>query len=115
MEIEFEKKWKEISKKIDLRFGQEMDVQAILFVIGLQELGQKVEKLTKDQKVEVMHVAVCALLEPYGYYSYVGRDQDGWPHWKAESKLPRLNNQEQEQLIKQGIVEYLEPSFNVDK
>ncbi len=111
MEIEFEKKWKEVSKKINIRFGQEMDVQAILFVIGLQELGQKVEKLSKDQKVEVMHVAVCALLQPYGYYSYEGRDKDGWPHWNAESQLPRLNNQEQEQLIKQGIIDYLETSF----
>jgi len=115
MEIEFQKKWDEVLKKANQRFGQDMDAQAILFVIGLQELGQKVEKLTKDQKVEVMHVAVCALLEPYGYYIYEGRDKDGWPHWKTENQLPRLNNSEQEKLIKQGIIDYLEPSFSDDK
>lgn len=111
MEIEFQKKWDDLQLKVNHRFGQDMDVQAILFVIGLQELGQKLEKLSKDQKVEVMHIAVCALLEPYGYYKYIGRDKDGWPHWDAEKKLPRLNQQEQEKLIKEGIIDYLEASI----
>lgn len=111
MEIEFQKKWDDLMQKLNHRFGENPDVQAILFVVGLQELGQTIEKLSKDQKVDVMHIAVCALLEPYGYYSYVGRDQDGWPHWKAEKELPQLTTLEQEQLIKQGIVEYLEGSI----
>lgn len=111
MEIEFQKKWDQLIVKVNERFGQDLDVQAILFIIGLQELGQRIEKLSKDQKVDVMHIAVCVLLEPYGYYSYMGRDQDGWPHWKAEKKLPRLNRHDQEQLIKQGIIDYLEPSI----
>lgn len=111
MEIEFQKKWDGLMQKLNHRFGEKPDVQAILFVVGLQELGQTVEKLTKDQKVDVMHIAVCALLEPYGYYSYVGRDQDGWPHWKVEKNLPQLSNIEQEQLIKQALIDYLENSI----
>lgn len=111
MEIEFQKKWDDLLKKVNQRFDNDMDVQSILFVIGLQELGINVEKLTKDQKVEVMHVAVCALLEPYGYYKFLGRDEDGWPHWTNENQLPRLSNEEQEQLIKESIVEYLEPTI----
>lgn len=111
MEIEFQKKWDEVSKKINLRFGDDLDVQSILFIIGLQELGQNIAKFTKDQKIEVMHVAVCALLEPHGFYKYEGRDKDGWPHWTAEQKLPRLSSEEQEQLIKEGIIEYLEGSI----
>lgn len=111
MEIEFQKKWDSLLDRVNERFGQDMDVQAILFVIGLQELGQKVEKLSKDQKVEVMHVAVCTLLEPYGYYSFIGRDKDGWPHWETKEQLPRLSNAEQEQLIKEGILDYLDNSI----
>ena len=83
MDIEFQKKWKDLNDKMVLRFGENLDVQAILFIIGLQELGKNIDKLTKDQKLEVMHIAVCTLLEPYGYYDYDGRDKDDWPHWKA--------------------------------
>ena len=111
MEIEFQKRWDKLQLKVNERFSQEMDVQAILFVIGLQELGQNVNSLSKNQKVDVMHVAICSLLEPFGYYKYEGRDKDGWPHWEFQQELPRLNNIEQEQLIKQGIIEYLEPTI----
>ena len=55
-----------------------------------------------------MHVAICTLMEPYGYYSFIGRDQEGWPHWDLEKKLPSLNELEQERLIKEGIITYFE-------
>ena len=108
MEIEFQKKWDALLSKLNDRFEDDLDVQAILFLIGLQELGKKVEKLSKDQKLDVMHVAVCSILEPYGYYEYQGRDQDDWPHWNATKKLPKLNVKEQEYLIKSSIVDYFE-------
>lgn len=108
MDIELRKKWDELQAKIDQRFEQAMDFQAILFIIGLQELGLPVEKLSKDQKVEVMHIAVCVLLTPYGYYEYQGRDKDDWPHWTAIKKLPNLDTVEQEQFLKQCMIEYFE-------
>ena len=90
------------------RFKMEMDLKSMLFVIGLQELGMKTDKLSKDQKLDVMHIAVCSLLEPYGHYKYIGRDKDGWPHWEVVDKLPFLNGEEQELLIRKCIVEYWE-------
>lgn len=110
MDIEFQKKWDGLQKKMVARFEEELDVQAILFIIGLQELGKNASKLTKDQKLEVMHIGVCTLLEPYGYYEYDGRDKDDWPHWTVSKKLPNLNTKDQEQLIKQSMVEYFEES-----
>ena len=62
MEIEFQKKWDQLAIQINKRFNDELDVESILFVIGMQELGQVVDKFTKNQKLEVIHVAVCAIL-----------------------------------------------------
>jgi len=107
MEIEFQKKWNVLLSKLKTRFGEELDVQSILFIIGLQELGMNIDRLTKDQKVDVIHVAVCSVLEQYGYYEYEGRDRDQWPHWKAIKPLPNLKEFEQEHLIKQGILDYM--------
>ena len=84
----------------------DMDLKAVLFVIGLQELGMNQQKFSKDQKLEVMHIAVCTLLEPFGHYKYIGRDKDGWPHWELQKKLPPLPKNQQEDLMKQSILDY---------
>jgi hypothetical protein len=110
MEIEFQKNWDVLANKINKRFDDTLDVESILFVIGMQELGQVIDKFTKDQKLEVIHVAVCVILEPFGFYEFEGRDKDAWPHWKVVKELPRLDNNQQEQLIKEGILEYMKDS-----
>lgn len=111
MDIEFQKKWDELERKLEQRFGEVPDFQALLFLIGLQELSLKHDKLSKDQKLEVMHIAICTLLEPYGYYKFEGRDRDGWPHWQVTSTLPNLEIGEQEQLMKEAMISYFEESI----
>ena len=65
MENSLDKNWKDLVLKLSYRFGEDLDLQAILFLIGLQELGQAYQKLTKNQKLDVIHVAVCALLSQW--------------------------------------------------
>lgn len=88
------------------RFGEEPELDGLLFLIGIQELGQGYKRYNKDQKLDVLHVAVCTLLEPYGYYTPTGRDSAGWPHWERNKKLPALKGKEQEQLVREAIVNY---------
>lgn len=106
METELEIEFKNVVRTLSAQFGDEMDLQAILFLIGLQELGKGPVKLSKNEKLDVMHIAICTLLEPYGYYEFEGLDQDGWPHWKISEKLPPLKPGQQQQLMKEAIVEY---------
>jgi hypothetical protein len=98
--------FQDVLKSLAPQFGEDIDVQAILFLIGLQELGQGKIKLSKNEKLDVMHIAICTLLTPYGYYEYKGVDEEGWPHWQVNEKLPPLKPMQQEILIKEAIVEY---------
>lgn len=98
--------WQQLQDKLKERFGNEMDYDAILFLIGLQELGKIHQKFKKDQKLEVMHIAICTLLEPYGFYEYKGRDDEGWPHWELKENLPFLEAKHQNKLITDAIIEY---------
>ena len=98
--------WGDIIKKLEKRFGEGLDLQAILFLVGLQELGKGYQALNKYQKVDVIHIAVCALLSQWGYYEFFGYDEDGWPHWKETEKLPSLNAKQQDLIIKDAIIQY---------
>ena len=108
MDFQTELKYQETVRKLEEKFGEGMDEQIILFLIGVQELGKGNQNFSKDEKMNLMHVAVCTLLEPYGYYRYDGKDEDGWPHFETLKKLPPLDKKEQRELIKIAIVNYFE-------
>ena len=111
MNFELEKNWRETVGKVSEHFGEILDMQSILFMIGVQELNKGFQKLSKDRKVDVMHIAVCSVLEPAGYYEFLGRDEDGWPHYENIKKMPHLNDMEQDTMMKEAIIEYFYQKF----
>lgn len=98
--------WQILQEKLKERFGSEMDMDALLFMIGLNELSKSYRKYKKDQKLEVMHVAICTLLEPYGFYEFKGRDEEGWPHWDLKEEIPHLEAKQQNKLMVDAMLEY---------
>ena len=101
-------RWNEIVERLSHMFteGETLDVDAIIYLIGIQELGQLGRKYEKDEKVDLMHIAICKLLEPFGYYQYQFTDPDGWPHYELVQELPALKPGEQTILMKKAIVQY---------
>lgn len=109
MDLAFDKRWRDLVKKLSERFDAPLDLNAIIFLIGVQELGQHAREFKKDEKVALMHIAICVLLMPYGYYKELGRDADGWPHFERIKDLPPLGATEQERLMKEAILAYFDP------
>ena len=103
-------RWEKLVKELENRFSpdDELDVQSILFLIGVQELGQGFRTFNKNEKMDLMHIATCAVLSRYDFYSFIGRDPDGWPHWKKAENIPALSEGQQSILLKEAIVLYFE-------
>ena len=108
MDFDIEIRFQALVKKIEGIFGEGLDTQTILFLIGVQELELGYKKFKKHEKTDLMHVAICTLLEPYGYYTFDGRDADNWPHFTLNKNLPVLSDREQQHLIKEAILDYFE-------
>jgi len=106
MKSNLEKQWELLLNNLGSKKGEIPNLNTILFIIGLQELNLEIDCLTKDQKLEVIHVGLCAIFVSPGYYKLIGRDQDGWLHFKQLKKFPNLNNEDQENSIKQAIMNY---------
>ncbi|MDA8595608.1 MAG: hypothetical protein ACPGR7_06405 [Flavobacteriaceae bacterium] len=106
--------WEQIVSFVSNKFaeGERLDLDGIIYLIGIQELGQGKRRFKKDEKINLMHIAICKLLEPYGYYSFDFFDEDGWPHYKIEEDLPPLKAGEQTLLMKEAIVKYFKDSFD---
>lgn len=100
--------WETLRRKLSDRFadGDLMDLDGIIYLIGVEELGQGRRRFKKDEKINLMHIAICRLLEPYGYYEFDFFDDDGWPHYKTKDLLPFLKPGEQSVLMKEAVVHY---------
>ena len=112
-DLQLKKRWDLVVEKLSNQFadGDELDLDAIIYLVGIQELGQPHKEFKKNEKLDLMHIAICRLLEPYGYYEFDYIDDQGWPHYKIKEKLPALKAGEQSVLMKEAIVEYF---YNLD-
>ena len=106
-DFEIEIQWQDMLHNLEKIIGKKPEnLDAVLFIIGIQELGRGTKKFTKDEKQDLMHIAICKVMSLSGFYELEGLDSEGWPHWKMIKKIPKLNLFEQEKLLKINIIDY---------
>jgi hypothetical protein len=100
-------KWQTLLSFLKTNLGKKpTDLNGVLFIIGVQELGQGKKNFTKEQKQDLLHIAICKVLSFGEYYALEGRDDEGWPHWKLINPLPNFDLLAQETLLKHFVLEY---------
>lgn len=105
---DLQQRWWNLEARMVERFGKKPDLETILFLIGVQELGTLRRKFTKEQKQDLMHIAICSLLSRSGYYEMERVDADGWPHYKQLKEMPKMTTPEQENFLKDHVLLYFE-------
>ena len=112
-DLTLDRNWQSLLGEIERMLGEKpKDLNGVLFLIGVQELGRGHQLFTKEQKQDLMHIAICKVLSYAGYYVLDGLDKDGWPHWKLVKKMPRFDLLDQEKLLKAQVLEYFEQEFS---
>ena len=111
-DLDLDRKWQVLIGQMQNSVGKKpKDLNEVLFLIGIQELGRGAKRFSKEEKQDLMHIAICKVLSLSGYYVLEGLDQDGWPHWKLVKKLPHFDLLEQEKLLKIHVLEFFEKEY----
>lgn len=111
-DLDLDRAWHALLEHLDKSIGKKpKDLNGVLFLIGVHELGSGYRVFSKEEKQDLMHIAICKVLSLSGYYELEGVDKDGWPHWKLIKKLPHFDLLEQEKLLKMLVIEYFEQEF----
>lgn len=109
-DAELEARWQRLEAWIRRRFGRDVSIEAILFLIGIQSKGAGYEpELEKEAKQDaVMEGTYCAF-ETLGLYERIGLDENGtWIWERSVASIPKLAIEQQEKLLKIGIVRYFD-------
>ncbi|MDC0204624.1 hypothetical protein OAJ65_02390 [Flavobacteriales bacterium] len=104
---DLDKNWNRLLEKLEVQFDQEMTLKGVLYLIGVQELNLGIKQYEREEKVNVIHVAVCKILTPFGFYKFDRIDEDGWPHYIELRAIKSLSDSQQESLMKEAVIKYL--------
>lgn len=107
MSLENKEIWSNLVRFLEQTTGKKpKDLNGVLFLIGVQELGKGALRFDKEQKQDLMHIAICKVLSIGGFYELEGKDEEGWPHWKQKREIPPIDLQNQESLLKHYVIRY---------
>lgn len=112
-DLDMARNWQSLLLKIKEQIGKRpSELNGVLFLIGVQELGNGAQHYSKEEKQDLIHLGVCKVLSLAGYYELIGQDESGWPLWELKKKLPHLDLTEQEKVLKMHVLEYFEQELN---
>ena len=98
--------WEKLLLQLQKNVAEDLDVKGVLFLIGVQELQMGIRNFSKEEKQDLLHLAVCKLLTPYGYFKFKKVDEDGWPHWEELKPIKNFTSKQQDLLLKEAILNY---------
>jgi hypothetical protein len=107
-EEDLQVRWLKLRIKLKEKFNIKPDMNGVLLLIGVQELGQGGQEFSKEQKQDLMHIAICTILSASEYYSFDGFDDEGWPHYSQLKALPELDTYQQENFLKDHVLLYFQ-------
>jgi hypothetical protein len=105
-DAQIEQEWNDVLDFLEESIGKKPDLNGVLFLIGVQELGKGTKIFSKEEKQDLMHIGICKVLSLSGFYELEGLDEEGWPHWKSVKKVPYIDLISQEKFLKIHIIEY---------
>ncbi len=106
---DLESRWISVKAMLQDQFGKIPDTEGIIYLIGINEVGFEPDYVfKKEEKQDLMHVATCTLLSFDGYYAFTHHDADGWPHFEKKMDFPGITLKEQDDYIKEKIIQYFE-------
>jgi hypothetical protein len=108
----FNEEWEEFLLKASQHFKVMANLEFLMFVMGIQELGQGYKAYSKQEKTDLIALAQCKLMSMSGYTSENGRDIDGWPLYEVLIDEKELAPSSKDQLLKKNLILYFEPVIN---
>lgn len=114
MVIDNKEIWTNLLRFLEQTTGKKpKDLNGVLFLIGVQELGKGNIRFDKEQKQDLMHIAICKVMSLGGFYELEGKDKDGWPHWKVVKEIPHIDFLSQENLLKHYVIKYFKEEIGL--
>lgn len=98
--------WDELCDYLADKFGIEVDLNVVLFLVGVRERGLIFQQFTKEEKLSLINLGSCVLFKEMGLVEERGIDSDGWPVFRQKSVVSGISEARKKKTLQECAVCY---------
>jgi hypothetical protein len=103
--------WKDLCERLTVMFGIDVDLNGVLFLVGIRERGLTFQKFTKEEKLNLINLGSCTLYKEMGLVELNGIDQEGWPVFRQKTPIPAIEEELKLKTLQDCAIRYFKRVF----
>lgn len=103
--------WNELCDHLGKQFGIEIDLNGVLFLIGIRERGLTFQPFSKEGKMSLIHLGSCTLYQEMGLIQKTGIDKDGWPLFTQKTLAPVIPEERKHKVLQDCALRYFKKIY----
>lgn len=103
--------WNELCDRLGDMFGMDVDLNGVLYLIGVRERGWILRKFTKYEKWSLINLGSCILYKEIGMVEDLGTDRDGWPMFREKTVLTNWTEERKQKTLQDCALRYFAKVF----
>ena len=104
--------WKDLCEHLSEMFGIEVDLNGVLFLVGIRERGLTFQKFSKEEKLNLINLGSCTLYQEMGMVEQSGEDTEGWPLFRQKALAPVITEELKVKTLQDCAIRYFKKVFD---
>ncbi len=103
--------WNELCEALNKLFGIEVDLNGVLFLVGIRERGLVFQPFTKEEKLNLINLGSCTLFQEMGLVNLCGEGNDGWPIFHQNAVATQIPEELKIKTLQDCAIRYFRKVF----
>jgi hypothetical protein len=104
--------WTDLCGRLSEMFDIEVDLNGVLFLVGIRERGLTFQKFSKEEKLNLIHLGSCTLYREMGLIESDGEDNEGWPLFRQKALAPVIPEERKLKTLQDCAIRYFKKIFD---
>ena len=98
--------WTALCDHLGKQFDIDIDLNGVLFLVGIRERGLAFQPFTKEEKLNLINLGSCTLYQEMGLIEKTGTDEDGWPLFNQKTLAPVIPEERKNKILQDCALSY---------
>ncbi len=103
--------WADLCAHLGTQFNIEIDLNGVLFLVGIRERGLSFQPFSKEEKLSLINLGSCTLFLEMGLVEKTGTDADGWPIFSQKALAPTVPEERKHKVLQDCAARYFEKIY----